>query len=549
MGAEDEAPPRDGALKSDANKGRSNMKQLLRISRLVTGMALAFGLLAVAHVNAAQDYDLVILNGRVMDPETEYDAVANVGVKDGRITAITQDKISGKQTIDATGQVVAPGFIDIHAHGQNLGDYRMQAMQGVTTMLELESGVLPISSWYEKQGKKRLPVNYGAAAGWTYARIATFTDTRPEATVKYFQDAQKLTDWKMDVATPEQQEKILRLVEQGLNEGALGVGINAGYAPGYGRKEYYALAELAAKRDVATYTHVRYASNMEPKSSFEAVQELIANAAITGAHMHVCHINSTSLKDIHSTLPMIENAKKRGINVTVGAYPWGAASTVVGAAMFSGEGWPERMGSTARNFQLGLERMTDEQLADYQKNKPGTFIVWHFLDETNAEDLALLDASVLHPDVLIESDEMFWMFMDEHNEIQNYNGDAWPLPEGSFSHPRSNGTFAKILRSYVRERGLMSMQEALRKMALMPAQTLEAFVPQMKKKGRIQLGMDADIVVFDPETIRDVGTYEKPNQPAEGVQSLLVNGELVVARGELVLDAAPGQPIRRPMTD
>jgi N-acyl-D-glutamate deacylase len=510
---------------------------------------MAIGLLTLSLIIAmptmASDYDLVILNGRVMDPETQYDAVANVGIKEGQIAAITQGEISGKRTIDASGHVVAPGFIDIHAHGQNLGDYRMQAMQGVTTMLELESGVLPISSWYEEQGKKRLPVNYGAAAGWTYARIATFTDTQPEATVKYFQDAQKLSDWKMDVATPEQQEKILQLVEQGLDEGALGIGINAGYAPGYGRKEYYALAELAAKRDVATYTHVRYASNMEPKSSFEAVQEVIANAAITGAHMHVCHINSTSLKDVNATLPMIENAKKRGINVTVGAYPWGAASTVVGAAMFSGEGWPERMGSTAHNFQLGLERMTDEQLADYQKNKPGTFIVWHFLDESNPEDLALLDASVLHPDVLIESDEMFWMFMDEHNEIHNYDGDAWPLPEGSFSHPRSNGTFAKILRTYVRERELMSMQEALRKMALMPAQTLEDFVPQMKKKGRIQVGMDADIVVFNPETIRDVGTYEEPNQAAEGVQSLLVNGELVVAQGELVLDSAPGQPIRR----
>ena len=497
----------------------------------------------------ASDYDLVILNGRVMDPETRYDAIANVGVKDGRIAAITNKKIQGKETIDATGLVVAPGFIDIHAHGQNIGDYRMQAMQGVTTMLELESGVLPISDWYDDQAKKNLPVNYGAAAGWTYARIATFTDTQPEATVKYFQDVQGRSDWKMDVATPEQQEKILQLVEQGLDEGGLGIGINAGYAPGYGRKEYYALAELAAKRDVATYTHVRYASNMEPSSSFEAVQEVIANAAITGAHMHVCHINSTSLKDINSTLPMIENAEKHDINITVGAYPWGAASTVVGAAMFSGEGWPERMGSTAHSFQLGLERMTDEQLADYQKNKPGTFIVWHFLDESNADDLALLDASVLHPDVLIESDEMFWMFMDDHNEVQNYAGDAWPLPEGAFSHPRSNGTFAKILRSYVRERKLMSMQEALRKISLMPAQTLEDFVPQMKKKGRLQKGMDADIVVFDPETISDVGTYEDPNHPAVGVQWLLVNGEPVVAQGKLILDAAPGQPIRRTITN
>ena len=495
----------------------------------------------------AAEYDLVINNGRVMDPETKYDDIANVGIKDGAIAVITKKKIKGKQTIDATGHVVAPGFIDIHAHGQNIGDYRMQAMQGVTTMLELESGVLPIDAWYRGQAQKKLPLNYGAAAGWTYARIATFSDTKPEATAAYFQNAQKDNDWKMKIATPEQMEKILAYVREGLDQGALGIGINAGYAPGYGQKEYFALAELAAERNVATFTHVRYASNMEPKSSFEAIQELIANAAITGAHMHICHINSSSLKDIHSTLKLVDNAFERNLNISVGAYPWGAASTVVGAAMFSGEGWRERMGSTAHNFQLGTNRMTEEQLADYQKNNPGTFIVWHFLDESNPDDLALLDASILHPRVLIESDEMFWMFMDEHNRIVNYTGDEWPLPQETFSHPRSNGTFAKILRSYVRERKLMSMQEALRKMCLMPAQTLEDFVPQMKKKGRLREGMDADIVVFDPETIRDVGTYEAPNQPAIGVQSLLVNGTFVVVDGKLILDASPGQPIRRPV--
>ncbi len=519
----------------------------MRVQRTLA-MALAVPLLAMIGIVTAadaQDYDLVITNGRVMDPETMYDAVANVGIKNGQIAAITTEAIQGRQTIDATGHVVAPGFIDLHAHGQNIGDYRMQAVQGVTTMLELESGVLPISDWYDAQAKKKLPINYGAASAWTYARIATFTGIEPEATAAYFQDAQGRNDWKMEIATPEQQERILRLVEQGLDEGALGIGINAGYAPGYGRKEYFALAELAAERGVATYTHVRYASNMEPQSSFEAIHELIANAAITGAHMHLCHINSTSLKDIDSTLKLVNDAFERGINITVGAYPWGAASTVVGAAMFSGDGWRERMGSTANNFQLGTERMTEEQLADYQANSPGTFIVWHFLDESDPDDLAMLDASVLHPRILIESDEMFWMFMDEHGRVINYDGDKWPLPEGNFSHPRSNGTFAKILRSYVRERGLMTLQEALRKMSLMPAQTLEDFVPQMKKKGRLQEGMDADIVVFDPETISDVGTYEAPNQPAVGVQSVVVNGEIVVGEGELIVDAAPGQPIRR----
>jgi hypothetical protein len=521
------------------------MKSTKNLASIITTAALACGLLAAAIPAVAQTYDVVILNGRVMDPETNFDAVRNVGIKDGRIVTVTTDKIAGQKAIDATGHVVAPGFIDLHAHGQNIGDYRMQAMQGVTTMLELESGVLPIGEWYDAQAKKNLPINYGSSAAWTYGRIATFTGTPPKATAKYFQDVQGRSDWKMDIATPEQQAQILKYVEQGLDEGGLGIGINAGYAPGYGRKEYFALAKLAAKRDVATFTHFRYASNVEPQSSFEAIQELIANAAVTGAHMHICHINSTSLKDIDAVLEMVDDAFGRDINITVGAYPWGAASTVIGAAMFSGEGWQDRMGSTASSFQLGTERMTEAQVADYQKNKPGTFIVWHFLDEKNPADLAILDKSILHPRILIESDEMFWMFMDEHDEVENYEGDAWPLPEGAFSHPRSNGTFAKILRSYVRERKLMSMQEALRKMSLMPAQTLEGFVPQMKKKGRLQEGMDADIVVFDPKTISDVGTYEKPNQPAVGVQSLLVNGELVVADGALILDAGPGQPIRR----
>ena len=411
-------------------------------------------------------------------------------------------------------------------------------------MLELDSGVLPIADWYAGHAEKRLPLNYGAAAAWTFARIATFTETEPVSSAEYFQNAQGRKDWKMDIATSAQQQQILALVEQGLNEGGLGIGINAGYAPGHGAKEYAALARLAADRGLATFTHVRYASNLEPQSSFEAVQELIANAAITGAHMHICHINSTSLKDIHSKLSLIDEARERDINITVGAYPWGAASTVVGPAMFSGDGWRERMGSTAENFQLGPNRMTEQQLADYQKNKPGTIITWHFLDESNPDDLALLDASILHPGVLIESDEMFWMLIDGDN-IVNYEGNQWPLPASAFSHPSSNGSFVKILRSYVRERKLMSLNEALRKMSLMPAQTIESFVPQMKTKGRLQQGMDADIVVFDPDTVSDMGTYQQPNQPAVGVSWVLVNGEVVVSDGKLKLEAAPGRPIRR----
>jgi N-acyl-D-glutamate deacylase len=488
--------------------------------------------------------DIVITGGRVIDPETGLDAIRNVAIEGDKIVAISEFPLEGDLVIDATGHVVSPGFIDLHAHGQNIGDYRMQVIQGVTTALELESGLLPISDWYDAQATKSLPVNYGAAAGWIHSRIATFSETDPLATAAYFQDAQARNDWKLDIASPDQTGHMMGLLEEGLKEGAIGIGINAGYSPGFGHKEYFALAKLAASYNVPTYTHVRYASNTEPQSSFEALNELIGLAAVTGAHMHINHINSVSLSDIGATMALVDEAQAKGINVTVEAYPYGAGNTVVGAAMFTGPGWRERMDSTANNFQLGAARMTEEELADYQANKPGTFITWHFLDESAPRDLALLDISVTNPAVNIASDSVFWSYFDENGNILNYEGDEWPLPDNVFSHPRSSGTFSKILRSYVRERGVLSLNEAIRKMSLLPAQTLEGSVPPLRSKGRIQVGMDADIVVFDPATVADMGTYENANQPTVGVQTVLVNGGVVVSDGELVLDAPFGRPIR-----
>ena len=500
----------------------------------------------MSHVAVAQTYDIVIENGRVIDPETGSDAIRNIGIVADQIAAISEFPMEGDMIVDASNHVVAPGFIDLHAHGQNIGDYRMLAVQGVTTALELESGVLPIGAWYDDQATKNLPINYGASAAWTFGRIAAFLGEGPVATVEYFQDAQSQDNWKSEIATGALKDEILSLVEQGLREGAIGIGINAGYAPGYGQKEYFALAELAAEYGVATFTHVRYASNLEPQGSFEAIKELIANAALTGAHMHICHINSSSLADIEATLDLLERAQAEGIKVTAEAYPYGAANTVVGAAMFSGEGWRDRMNSTAQNFQLGAERMTEDELEDYQANAPGTFITWHFLDEEDPEALAILDKSVTHPSVMIASDAVFWSYF-ENGMVLNYGGDEWPLPDKVFSHPRSAGANAKILRSYVRERGLLTLSEAIRKMSLMPAQTLEEFVPQMRKKGRLQVGMDADIVVFDPQKVTDRATFENANQAAVGVQAVLVNGTPVVLNSELITSAAPGKAIRRPV--
>ena len=195
--------------------------------------------------------DIVISGGRVIDPETGLDAFRNVAIEGDKIVAISEFPLEGDLVIDATGHVVSPGFIDVHSHGQNIGDYRMQVIQGVTTALELKSGMLP---------------------AWVFARIATFSETDPLATADYFPDAQGRTDWKADIANPEKSDRIMSLVEQGLKDGALGIGANAGCAPAYGHKEYYALAELAKRYNVPTYTQARYASNTEPQSSYEAIQ-------------------------------------------------------------------------------------------------------------------------------------------------------------------------------------------------------------------------------------------------------------------------------------
>lgn len=505
--------------------------------------AILISLALISTPTFADDYDLVISNGRVIDPETRLDAIRNVGVRDGKIVAVSELQLKGAKNFDAKGLVVAPGWIDLHAHGMELGDHRMQAMQGVTTALELESGLLPIRDFYTSEAEKPHPINYGAAAAWTYARIAVMTGKKPEANLAWFQGNFSDHSWQNSIATPEQQAEIISLVEQGVREGGIGIGINAGYAPGNGQKEYFAIAQLAAQYDVPTFTHVRYASTLEPKSSFEAVKELVGNAALAGAHMHLCHINSTSLRDIDSILPLVESAHSKGFKVTTGAYPFGAAGTTVGAEMFRGDGWADRLGGTlSSDFELNGTPLDDATFKKLQADAPGTIITWHFLNTALPEDQAKLDASMTHPLVAIESDAMPWMI-----DGKGYTGDAWPLPKDAFAHPRSNGTFARFLRIYVRERGLVSLSEAVRKMSLMPAQILEKSVPQMKNKGRIQTGADADIVVFDLDTIADKGTFSEPNQPAVGVHYLFVNGAPVIEKGALLTGSSPGQAIRRPV--
>lgn len=489
----------------------------------------------------AQEYDVVINNGRVLDPETDFDAVANVGIKDGTIAMITKRAITAKKVIDASGHIVAPGFIDFHAHGQNIPADRMQAFDGVTTALELESGILPVAAWYDNQRQAGRVLNYGVSAAWTYARVSAHENLTPEPNLKWFQDAYALTHWVNDVSTDEQQDKILSMIEQGIKDGSIGIGLNSGYAPGYGYKEVLAVHQLAAEYEVPTFTHIRNLSKIDPNSSVQAYGELISYATAAGSHVHICHLNSTSLSDISLAARIIRHAQESGANISVEAYPYGAGSGAVNAAMFQPDNM-HRMSAKAEDIEYLGQPLNEEKLRQMQKESPGEIIVWHYY--RLPRDQEYLDLAVLYPEGIIASDAMPWMSKKDGHII---TGHEWPLPDDAFAHPRTAATFVKFFIDYVRDRRAESLSDAIARCSYRPAKILETSVPQMKKKGRLQPGMDADIVVFDLDKLKVRATYTDPNQHTLGMQFVLVNGVPVIQEGELDITAFPGQAVRRPV--
>lgn len=495
--------------------------------------------------NEKGPFDIVITGGRAIDPETGLDAVRNVGIKGGRIAAISDKPLKGAKVLKAEGQVVAPGFIDLHAHGQQLPAAWVQAYDGVTTALELESGLLPIGKFYADVAKEGRPINYGAGAAWTFGRVMVKEPAHgpADATLGWYQRAFALMNWQNSILTSEEMKQVLDYVETGLKEGAIGISINAGYAPGMGRKEYYELAKLAVKHNVGTYTHDRYMSIVEPLSAFEALGEQAGLAAITGAHMHICHLNSVAGRDIEDCAKLVKEAQAKGFNLTVGAYPYGAFATAIGADFLLGPQWKERFGvKDASAMEFNGQPLTQAKIDEMQKSSPGDAIVLHFLgDEDDPAMWKMLDQSVLYPGGAIESDGMPWT--DKDGKI--LEGNVWPLPEGAFAHPRSSGCFSRFFARWVRERKMTSLPDAIRRCSLRPAQILESSVPQMKKKGRLQVGADADIIVFDPATIQDKGTFVAPAQLSVGFRHVVVNGVPIIVDTSRIASARPGKPVRR----
>lgn len=507
------------------------------------------GLLAVAlqvlvacaplAADSSPQFDLVVRGGRVIDPESGLDGVHDVGVREGRIALIASQRLAGRKILDASGLIVAPGFIDLHSHAVQLLGARVQAHDGVTTALELEGGALPVPVFYDRIAARGWPINYGASASWALARIAALNDVPPDR-VAAGGPLPLAALGSHEPASPEVMDRLRAHLERALDDGALGVGILLGYAPKTGRQEFADVNRWAAARGVPTFTHLRFNAQVEPQTAFEAFQEALAVAASTGAHVHLCHVNSMAGRMAPLILADVAKAQAQGLRVSVEAYPYGAGSTAIGAAFFRGDELA-RSGLKKEDFTRAGKALTAEEFDRLQREAPGTSVIAHFLHpDTDPNDRAILDGSILFPGSVIASDAAPWRI-----DGRVTDADIWPLPENAFAHPRSAGTFSRFLRVYVRERQVISLRSALAKTSFIPARILEQSVPPMRHKGRIAEGMDADLVVFDLETIADRATYEKPAQTSTGIRHVIVAGVPVIENGVLDPNSRPGRPMRR----
>ena len=484
-------------------------------------------------------WEVVLRGGRVIDPESGFDAVADVAIGQGRVAEIGTGLATAPVEVDVAGLVVTAGFVDLHSHAQDLASLRLRVLDGVTTALELEAGASPVAAAYRAAAAEGRPVNYGFAASWTQARMAEVAGFPPDAALADVLSHLGDPRWQRP-AEPAQLTALFGRLEAELADGALGIGVLLGYAPGVDPDEYLQVAALAAHAGVPTFTHARDLIEMVPDAAIDGAEEIVRAAGQTGAHMHYCHVNSTSQRHIDRVLGLVARAQAAGSRISTEAYPYGSGMTAIGAAFLAPERRGERgMRPTSLTYAPTGERVASEaRLRELRRSDPGGLAIIEQLNEDDPADQRLLMRSLTFPGAVVASDAMPLTWTGPRDP------QAWPPAVTAITHPRTAGTFGRAMRLLTRCDAPMSLAQALSKCSLEPARLLEDRVPVLRRKGRLRAGADADIVIFNPETISDQATYADSTRPSAGIRHVLVNGTFVVRGGSVVLDARPGRAVR-----
>lgn len=491
-----------------------------------------------------KQYDLVIIGGRVIDPETGLDDIRNVGIQNEKIAAVTEKAIQGKETIDASGHVVCPGFIDMHQHnaGVPFGE-KLALRDGVTTPMELEVGVYPVEGWYASlEGKCR--TNYGASVGSMPVRENILN---PSYTTQFAGDfafdalaapeaSHVSMNWSSG-ALGDQVKQFERMLDEGLRQGAVGIGHAVGYmVGGCTQEESIIVQKVAGRYGQASYVHARFSGQMPPTSGVLGFLEMMAPQEIYGGGIVFHHLSAQALRDTVPALELIDAAREKGIQIVAEFYPYNFGASILAADYLHPDNYQNNMGRDYKDIieTATVTPLTKERYDELLKTAPTTSIMFY-----NATDEDV-QRGLSHPGTVVGSDAFPYTIRETGKQAMD-----WDVPfDGVNGHPRGAGTHARVLQ-WVREGTIdIPLPLAISKMTNLIATFMEDNgVSQMADKGRIQVGKDADITIFDPETVTENATMKDGGLASTGIPYVLVNGTVVVRDSETVNDVFPGKPI------
>lgn len=502
---------------------------------LVVFLTILFINVFYSSIGFAKAYDLVIKDARVVDPASGLDQTTNIGITGKKIAIVTRENIEGKTTINAEGLIAAPGFIDLHAHGQDPYSEKVGVFDGRTTQMDLEAGALPVSQYFKSKEGISL-TNYGTSVSHASARLLAMDKVRSDGSPMMTHALEKATKtgnkWASNIATQEQLVKIDELIKQGIEEGGIGIGVMVGYYPNANSDGIARIAKIAAKESSFLTTHPRFLSNTTP-SGVLGQQEFIALAMAYDVPLLLHHVPTNALADTATALDMIDSANAKGAKILAEAFPYLKGSSFIGTEILS-EGWQQRTGMDYSDLiwvETG-ETLTKETFDKYRKERSDGFFL---MEHIKQKDML---AAVLHPDVIIASDGM---------PLVDKNGEFLPFDAAfgqGLGHPRSAGTFGTYLRLAIDD-GSLTMPQIIAKTAYLQAKFLETFVPSMKLRGRIQAGAFADLTLFNPKTVNGTAGYEAGTNslPSVGFEYVIVNGKSVIKQGQLQEEIFPGEQI------
>ena len=382
----------------------------------------------------------------------------------------------------------------------------------------MEAGAFPIND-FGRLIRGQAPINYGASAGFAAARLSVMTDYSRshgiEPPRKIGDEGKPISRVFTDQANPEELAELKAAITEALEDGAIGIGVPLDYVSAAVKQaELDMLFALAAEYNAPLFIHIRRGLAGDPAG----LDEAIAMARKHGTRTLICHLSHSAIQNTAMFLDKIRTARSEGVDIHAEVLPYNAGSVFIGAAAFQRD-WKRIFNIDYGDVQLAStgERFTKESFERTQRDNPQADIIHHYLKE---EWTRLLVAA---PDVIISSDGLVARSTDEK------------IP------PQGVGSFSKVLGTYVRDEAALDMMTALSKMTLQPALLLEKAAPIFRLKGRLQIGMDADITVFEPATISGNSTYADPHQASTGVSYLMVDGQIVIEEGALLPDIFPGQ--------